>query len=146
MDAFQDMMEFNARRVLKIEWNNQFRTNYTFIGICHHITGTCKDGCESGWKGAECLEIQDDGNTSTYMYKYAVVAAISVSVISIILNVVQLLYIILQRRQKVKQKNSKAYEQTKKENVFSQDVSGYDSVAGRTEDNYQELAAVTADR
>lgn len=41
--------------------------------------------------------VQDDGNTSTYMYKYAVVAAISVSVISIILNVVQLLYIILQR-------------------------------------------------
>lgn len=25
-------------------------------GICHHITGACKDGCKSGWKGAECLE------------------------------------------------------------------------------------------
>lgn len=25
-------------------------------GICHHLTGTCKDGCKNGWKGAQCLE------------------------------------------------------------------------------------------
>lgn len=24
--------------------------------ICHHITGACRDGCKSGWKGELCLE------------------------------------------------------------------------------------------
>uniref|UniRef100_A0A8W8P5Y6 Scavenger receptor class F member 2 n=1 Tax=Magallana gigas TaxID=29159 RepID=A0A8W8P5Y6_MAGGI len=110
-------------------------------GICHHITGACKDGCKSGWKGAECLEVQDDGKTSTTLY--VVVASLVVLVIS---NVVLVLYVIVLRKHRKKQKKHKTYEQTKKENVFTQDISGYDSVVSRTEENYQELATVTADR
>lgn len=48
-----------------------------------------------------------------------------------------------QRKQHAK---SKAYEQTRKGNVFTQDISGYDSVISRAEANYQELTTVTADR
>ncbi|XP_062580036.1 tenascin-like [Saccostrea cucullata] len=25
-------------------------------GICDHVTGVCKDGCKSGWMGLDCLE------------------------------------------------------------------------------------------
>lgn len=109
-------------------------------GICHHITGACKDGCKSGWKGAECLEVQDDGKTSTTLY--VVVASLVVLVIS---NVVLVLYVIVLRKHRKRQKKHKTYEQNKKENVFTQDISGYDSVVSRTEENYQELATVTAD-
>lgn len=46
---------------------------------------------------------------------------------------------------KKKQKKNKAYEQTKRDNVFTQDISGYDAVFSRAEENYQELGTVTAD-
>lgn len=23
---------------------------------CHHVSGYCKEGCKSGWKGIDCLE------------------------------------------------------------------------------------------
>uniref|UniRef100_A0A8W8NTF1 EGF-like domain-containing protein n=1 Tax=Magallana gigas TaxID=29159 RepID=A0A8W8NTF1_MAGGI len=109
--------------------------------ICHHITGACRDGCKSGWKGELCLEVQDDVQKSTILY--VLTAALSVSVI---INIAQLFYIILQSKHRNKQKKNKSYEQTKKENVFTQDISGYDSVISGPEDNYQELATVTADR
>ncbi|XP_052692269.1 multiple epidermal growth factor-like domains protein 11 isoform X2 [Crassostrea angulata] len=110
-------------------------------GICHHITGACKDGCKSGWKGTECLEVQDYGKTSTTLY--VVIASLSVLVIN---NVVLVLYVILLCKHSKNQKKNKAYEQNKKENMFTQDTSGYDSVISRAEENYQELAIVTADR
>ncbi|XP_034319205.2 uncharacterized protein [Magallana gigas] len=109
--------------------------------ICHHITGACRDGCKSGWKGELCLEVQDDEQKSTILY--VLTAALSVSVI---INIAQLFYIILQSKHRKNQKKNKSYEQTKKENVFTQDISGYDSVISGPEENYQEIAAVTADR
>lgn len=87
------------------------------------------------------MEVQDDEQKSTILY--VLTAALSVSVI---INIAQLFYIILQSKHRNKQKKNKSYEQTKKENVFTQDISGYDSVISGPEDNYQELATVTADR
>lgn len=43
------------------------------------------------------------------------------------------------------QKKNKAYEQTKRDNVFTQDFSGYDAAFSRAKENYQELGTVTAD-
>lgn len=53
---------------------------------------------------------------------------------------------VLGRKHRKKKKKHKTYEQAKKENVFTQDISGYDSVVSQPEENYQELATVTADR
>lgn len=50
-----------------------------------------------------------------------------------------------QQTKKKKQKKNKAYEQTKRDNVFTQDISGYDAVFSRAKENYQELGTVTAD-
>lgn len=48
-------------------------------------------------------------------------------------------------RQKEKQMKSKTHKQTINENVFTQDISVYDSVVSRTEDNYQEPAKMMND-
>lgn len=70
------------------------RLVFAIIQPDHVKTVAKMDGREqSVWK------IQNDGKTSTYLY-----AVIAVSVLSIIFNVVQLLYIILLRRQKGKTK------------------------------------------
>lgn len=112
-------------------------------GVCHPKTGACLDGCKIGWTGAECFEVSvqdDDGSTSVLS-----IAALSVAILSIMINAVQLFYRLLLQR-KIKRNKNKTYEQSKRENVFTHDISAYESVISRSEDNYQELTTVTADQ
>lgn len=52
--------------------------------------------------------------------------------------------LIFPKQTKKKNKRRKTYEQTRNENVFTQDIGGYESMLSGPEDNYQELATVTA--
>lgn len=65
---------------------------------------------------------------------------------NIIFKIKLSLYHYFLRRQKVKQKKNKTREQTKNRKRVYTGRKWYDSVTSRAEDNYQELATVTADQ
>lgn len=63
-----------------------------------------------------------------------------------LLSIWLLSHFIFSSKENKKQKKCKTYKQSREENVFTQDINGYDSVISRPEDNYQELTSITADR
>lgn len=56
------------------------------------------------------------------------------------------LFLFFPSKKEKKHRKNKTYEQTRKGNVFTQDISRYDLMISRAKDNYQELTTVIADR
>ncbi|XP_062596114.1 multiple epidermal growth factor-like domains protein 10 [Saccostrea cucullata] len=105
-------------------------------GICDHVTGVCKHGCKSGWMGLDCLEVKEKDENNIRLYFIGGTLGISV-----IVNVLMLIYVI-HLRGNVKQLKTMDKYKEGKVNSMKTTEGKYDTIIQSSNSEYQELGVL----